>query len=243
MASGCNARHRRRPAKDTGQGEQLESKIITTVRRHDEICRGVWPRQIDSIPSSLALNSFHCPAGVFGNQRLGIFGGLLQVGQGGRRRGIAQRDADVPEAGRVVLSAKPACRRSVILKPASSSCSNSIKFGRSQVRSRMFLHQPAFAREPVPRTRRQASRHSQKIRFPMAGRSSTGMEPFQLDGEIGNAEPGVELERRGDGAASGQASMPARAVAAVIFSDAVRFQVSSDVTISASQNPVGQTAG
>ena len=34
----------------------------------------------------LALNPLHRPAGVFGNQRFGVFGGLPQVGAGRRRR-------------------------------------------------------------------------------------------------------------------------------------------------------------
>jgi hypothetical protein len=42
-------------------------------------------------------NPLHRPAGVFGNQWLGIFGDLLQVGQGGGVAGVAQRHADVPQ--------------------------------------------------------------------------------------------------------------------------------------------------
>ena len=86
----------------------------------------------------------------------------------------------------------------------------------------MFLHQFAFARKPVPRTYRQAVVTAEDAISD--GRTQFNRDgTFQLDGEVGYAEPGIELERRGDG--SGRTCVnAARAVATMIFLRHVRFQ-------------------
>ena len=70
-------------------------------------------RYASALRQFLALNMLHRPAGVIGDQWLGIFGGLSRRA-GRRHRQCCPRPRRRFAAGRGVSSAESACRRSVI---------------------------------------------------------------------------------------------------------------------------------
>ena len=156
---------------------------------------------------------FHCPSGVFGDERLWIPGGLLQGGESQCVAAVPERYANIAEEA-TAFGAQHWRSSEGPLEPNLVQGEEVDQVGRGEFRPEVWFHQFTCLGEPVPGAGSQAVITSidaiadERTKFDWNG-------PLEFDGQIRNAPAGIELERRRDrlGGTSGQT---ARALAAAI---------------------------
>ena len=175
---------------------------------------------------------------MFGDQRFRVVGGALHSGQGGGVADVAQGDADVAQQSAPL---RPRNRRDgkFLFETGVIKGEELDQIRLSQIRPCVFLHELARASEPVPRTNREAIVAAID---PIAdGWAEFDRDrAFQFNGQIGNAEPRIELERAGDRPGrAGLQTTGAGATAIPFWRVRLQFQRRDDF---AEENPIAEPA-
>ena len=146
------------------------------------------------------------PGSVLSDQGFGIARGLFEGGQGGFVSDISQRHADISEQA-AAFCAQHGGAGETLFKPGFLQGQQFEEIRLGKVRTGLRLHQLPFAGESVPWTDGQAIVATVD---PVAnGRAQFDRDgAFELDGEVRDAAPGIELEGSPDGRGGARGDTP-----------------------------------